>query len=490
MNKFKTAAVWIVLVVAVVFLVRQQSSHSEEKMPFSRLLADLDNEQVAAVEIDGYDITVTDSQGYRYATTGVLDPTLLEKISEQAVPVTYGSAGLSSWLVFLVPVVLLLAFLVYFVRKSRANTGNILSLRKSLHREISASESRVTFNEVGGCEEAKEALGDVIDFLKAPQRWQQAGVRLPRGILLEGPPGCGKTLLARAVAGETNAKFLLVSGSEFVEMFVGVGAARVRDLFETALKKTPSVIFIDEIDALGRRRGSGIGSSHDEREQTLNQLLVCLDGFKANDQVVVLAATNRPDVLDSALVRPGRIDRRIRVPELNEAARLDVLKIQSRGKPLNGVDLKAIAHVTDGYNGARLENLCNEAALLAVRRAKHETGPIRVTQDDFLKAMRPGATQDQRFNKLDSLMIESATQLAEPTGVARVRVRLLDAAPVEGEVVWADATFLKLRRGGAESDLIVAKRQIQQLEVLDGTDSAVLDDLQIDKWAMRPTTTV
>lgn len=490
MNRFKTAAVWLGLVLAAVFLVWQQSGQPKETMPFSRFTVDLDDQHVAAVEVRGYEITVTDIQGMRYTTSGVLDPALLEKLADQGVPVTYGSGGLSSWIVFLIPVVLLLAFLVYFAKKSRANPGNILSLRKSPHREISPSESRVTFADVGGCDEAKEVLGDVIDFLKAPARWQQAGVRLPRGILLEGPPGCGKTLLARAVAGETQAKFFLISGSEFVEMFVGVGAARVRDLFETAIKKAPSVVFIDEIDALGRRRGSGIGSSHDEREQTLNQLLVCLDGFKPNDQVVVLAATNRPDVLDFALVRPGRIDRRIRVPELSDPARLDVLRIQTRGKPLDGINLEEIARVTAGYSGARLENLCNEAALLAVRRSKHEPGrPIRITQDDFLRAMRSGTAQDQRFNKLDSLMIESAAQLAEPTGRARVRIRLLDASPLDGDVVWADATFVKIRPGGGEPDLIVAKRQIQQLQVLEGTDSAVLEDLQIDNWAMRPSTT-
>jgi len=489
-NKSKTAAVWLGLIVVAVFLVWHQSSQRKETMPFSRFTADLDNQHVAAVEVYGYEITVTDIQGTRYTTNGVLDASLLEKLSDQAVPVTYGSSGLFSWIVFLIPVVLLLAFLVYFVRKSRANAGNILSLRKSPHREISTSESRVTFADVGGCDEAKETLKDVIDFLKAPQRWQQAGVRLPRGILLEGPPGCGKTLLARAVAGETHARFFLISGSEFVEMFVGVGAARVRDLFETAIKKAPSVIFIDEIDALGRRRGSGIGSSHDEREQTLNQLLVCLDGFKQNDQVVVLAATNRPDVLDPALVRPGRIDRRIRVPELSEPARLDVLRIQTRGKPLHGVDLDEVARVTAGYSGARLENLCNEAALLAVRRSRHDPGgAIRITHDDFGRAMRGGADRDQRFNKLDSLMIESAAQLAEPTGRAHVRICLLDGSPVEGDVVWADATFLKIRRGDGKADLIVAKRQIQQLEVLEGTECTSLDDLQIDNWAMRPSTT-
>lgn len=493
MKKTKTAAVWGVLIVAVaVLLWQQQPSEPHITLPFSQLLSDLDANNIASLDISGTQIAVTDRLGSRYATSGLLEPELLEKLFDHGVAVNYGTAGgwgLSSWIGFLIPIVLLLAFLLYFLNKSRANSVNILSLRRSPHREVSATDTRVTFADVGGCEDAKAALTDIIDFLRAPQPWLQAGVRLPRGVLLEGPPGCGKTLLARAVAGETNAKFFLVSGSEFVEMFVGVGAARVRDLFETAIKKAPSVVFIDEIDALGRRRGSGIGSSHDEREQTLNQLLVCLDGFKQNDQVVVLCATNRPDVLDPALVRPGRIDRRVRVPELSAAAREEVLKIQTRGKPVHGVDLKEVAQLTEGFNGARLENLCNEAAVLAVRRSKHEAGSaIRITRDDFIRAMRPVVTQDRRFNKLDSLMIESATQLAEPTGTVRVRLCLTDSAPIEGDVVWADATFLKIRRL-EEPDRIVAKRQVQQLEVLEGTDSELLEELQMDKWAMRPSAT-
>jgi len=394
--------------------------------------------------------------------------------------------SMTAWIVFLIPVVLLLGFLLYFLRKSRGGVGNIMSLRRSLHREISAADSRVTFADVGGCEEAKELLGDVIDYLKAPERWRHAGARLPRGILLEGPPGCGKTLIARAVAGETNAKVFLVAGSEFVEMFVGVGAARVRDLFDTAIKKAPSVIFIDELDALGRRRGSGVGSSHDEREQTLNQLLVCLDGFKPNDRVVVLAATNRPDVLDQALVRPGRIDRRIRVPQLNEPARVEVLKIHTRGKPLDGVDLQEIAHLVTDFNGAQLENLSNEAALLAVRRSRQQgDATVRITHGDFVRAMQTGLVHDQRFNKLDSILIESASQLAEPTGKARVRLRLLDTSSVEGDVVWADSAFLKIRPANGESDQIIAKRQVLRLEVLGGADPAHMDDLQIDSWALR-----
>jgi cell division protease FtsH len=490
MKKPQTLVVWVVLIVAVFLLLWLRQSQAPLTVPFTQFLSDLDEQKIAAVELDGNDMIITTRDGSLYQTSGLLDGALVERLSEQGVRVTFDTGEISTWIAFLIPVILLVGFLLYFVRKAQGNTGNILSLRKSPHREISPAESRTTFADVGGCEEAKELLGDVIDFLKAPERWLNAGVRLPRGILLEGPPGCGKTLLARAVAGETNAKFFLVSGSEFVEMFVGVGAARVRDLFETAIKKAPSVIFIDEIDALGRRRGSGIGSSHDEREQTLNQLLVCLDGFKRNDKVVVLAATNRPDVLDPALVRPGRIDRRIRVPELNESARADVLRIQTRGKPLDGLDLQEIARMTAGFSGARLENLCNEAALLALRRSRHDGGNgVKITRDDFAQAMRPGLGQDQRFNKLDSLIIESATQLAEPTGTARVRLLLSDAPPVEGEVVWADSAFVKIRRSGGEPDLMVAKRQIQQLEVLDGTDSALAEELQIDGWAMKPSAT-
>jgi len=488
-KKLNTAFVWALLLVLVMFFAWNRQSDNPA-VPFAQFLADVAEEKVAGIVTDGKTLTVTTRQGELYTTRGVLDAAIFEKLSEQGVVVNYETSALTGWISFLIPVVLLLAFLVYFLRKSQAKTTNILSLRRSPHREISEADSQVTFADVGGCENAKEELGDVIDFLKAPQRWLDAGVRLPRGVLLEGPPGCGKTLLARAVAGETNAKFFLVSGSEFVEMFVGVGAARVRDLFETAVKKAPSVVFIDELDAVGRRRGSGIGSSHDEREQTLNQLLVCLDGFKRNDRVVVLAATNRPDVLDTALVRPGRIDRRIRVPELNEAARVEVLKIQTRGKPIDSVDLQEIARLAAGFSGARLENLCNEAALLAVRRSKREANSVRITREDFVRAMGTELGQDQRFNKLDSLLIESATQLAEPTGTARVRLSLLDGTTVQGDVVWADAAFLKIRNSNGDPDLVVAKRQVQQLEVLPGTDAAALDELQVDRWAMRSSETV
>lgn len=362
--------------------------------------------------------------------------------------------------------------------------GGIQAFSRSRAKLISES-SQVTFADVGGCREAKTLLRDVVDFLNDSRRWVDAGVRLPRGVLLEGPPGCGKTLLARAVAGETKAKFYLVSASEFVEMFVGVGAARVRDMFETAVKDAPAVIFIDELDAVGRRRGSGIGSGHDEREQTLNQLLVCLDGFQANDRVVVLAATNRPDILDKALLRSGRIDRRIKIPELTREEQLEILEIHTRDKPLSQeMRLESLAGLIDGYNGSQLENLANEAALLAVRRSGDDGAPPRIRQDDFLQALRPLQLQRQLFDKLDAVLVESATQLAEPTGRAVVRLTLRDRSIVEGEVLWADATFVKVHCDGSAT--IVSKAQIQKVEALRGTELAGSEDVATDPWGREP----
>ncbi|HSG71445.1 MAG TPA: AAA family ATPase, partial [Planctomycetaceae bacterium] len=346
--------------------------------------------------------------------------------------------------------------------------------------------TKVTFDDVGGCAEAKEELGDVIDFLRNPERWRKAGVRLPRGILLEGPPGCGKTLLARAVAGEASAKFFLASASEFVEMFVGVGAARVRDMFEQALKEAPAIVFIDELDAVGRRRGSGIGAANDEREQTLNQLLVCLDGFEPNDQVVVLAATNRADILDKALVRPGRFDRRLAIPMPSHEDRIGILKIHCEPIPLSpDVSLDALARKTEGLNGAQIENLVNEAAMLAVRRARYENQDhTEILMRDFDTVLTKKKEAGLLFDQLDSVLIESVTQLAEPTGRAVVRIRLIDGTEMEGEVAWMDAAMVKLKSSSG-GDLIVAKNQIAKIEALEGTEQARLDDLKPDTWLSR-----
>jgi cell division protease FtsH len=492
-RKLTTFLVWAGIVTAlVVFFVLQNDSKPASRVTFETFRRNAEGGFVEEVWIDGNEITVRAANGGgRYATLGVLDSKLEQTLSKYGAVVHRGKEeGAFSSLGWWALVLAVVAAALFFLRKMGVRSGNagIFSMRKSRARLISNSP-KVTFADVGGCQEAKELLGDVLDFLRNPQRWLQAGTRLPRGVLLEGPPGCGKTLLARAVAGETNARFYLVSACEFVEMFVGVGAARVRDMFETAAKSAPAVIFIDELDSLGRRRGSGIGSGHDEREQTLNQLLVCLDGFHANDRVVVLAATNRPDVLDSALLRPGRFDRRIRVPELGRQTRLEVLRIHTRNKKLAAdVSLDELAGQTEGFNGAQLENLANEAALLAVRRHRSLDGqPVVIGRDDFRRALQPAAEQSQRFDKLDAVLIESAAQVAEPTGKAVVRLTLADGATVEGAVVWVDATFIKLRAGGG--DVVVAKDRVSKLEALAGTEIARSQDILPDAWAHRPTET-
>ena len=366
-----------------------------------------------------------------------------------------------------------------------AKTG-VFSLGKSRARLLTVS-TNVTFDDVGGCQDAKEQLGDVIDFLGDCKRWTDAGARLPRGILLEGPPGCGKTLLARAVAGETEASFYIVSASEFVELFVGVGAARVRDMFETAAKNAPAVIFVDELDAVGRRRGSGIGAGHDEREQTLNQLLVSLDGFEKDDRVVVIAATNRSDILDPALLRPGRFDRRIRVPQLSYDARVQTLRIHTRDKSLtDDVSLEDLAEQTEGLSGAQLESIANEATLLAVRRAgQNNEKKVRLLREDFSRAINSTRSETERFDKLDTLLIESATQMARPTGKAIARISRRDASDIIGEIVWADAAFIKVRDLEDDTESLTSKHQIVSIEALDGTEVATDADVLPDRWSIE-----
>jgi cell division protease FtsH len=425
----------------------------------------------------------------RYETFGDVTEDLTTKLWGQGVKVSWGEKSKTSnvLLIYILGfVAVIVILLLLFKRAGKNMMGGAMSFGKTTAKLISET-TKTSFADVGGCAEAKTQLADVIDFLKNPKPWVDAGVRLPRGILLEGPPGCGKTLLARAVAGETKAKFYLVSASEFVEMFVGVGAARVRDLFETAAKSPPAVIFIDELDAVGRRRGSGIGGGHDEREHTLNQLLVSIDGFEQGDRVVVIAATNRPDILDQALVRPGRFDRRIKIPPLGREERIDTLVIHTKNKQLAGdVSLAEMADRTDGFNGSELENLANEAAMLAVRRAcRQDGGSPAVRRADMLEAIRPIEANRRQFTKLDAVLIESATQLSEPAGKAIVRLALADGTVTAGEVIWADASFVKLRGAGDNGDSIIPKRQIRRIEVLDGTESVDRGDLATDVWAGR-----
>ncbi len=315
--------------------------------------------------------------GEAFKTQGLLTDKLLEKLYDSGAEVSFvkdEESGiwiqiLTTWL----PLGILVIFFIMFMRQLQSGSGKAMAFGKSRARLMSDSGNKITFKDVAGVEEAKEELQEIVEFLKSPKRFTKLGGRIPKGVLLMGPPGTGKTLLAKAIAGEAGVPFFSISGSEFVEMFVGVGASRVRDLFEQGKKHAPCIIFIDEIDAVGRQRGAGLGGGHDEREQTLNQLLVEMDGFEANDGLILIAATNRPDVLDPALLRPGRFDRRVVVPRPDVKGRYEILKVHARKLPLDPeVDLELIARGTPGFSGADLANLANEAALLAARNNRKQ----------------------------------------------------------------------------------------------------------------------
>ncbi|MBA3379274.1 MAG: ATP-dependent zinc metalloprotease FtsH, partial [Chloroflexia bacterium] len=306
-------------------------------------------------------------------------------VSADAVPIEVERA--SRWgavigiLTFLLPLVLIVGLLIFLMRQSQGSNSQAMSFGKSRARLFSSNRPTVTFADVAGVDEAKEELAEVVEFLKYPEKFASLGARIPRGVLLVGPPGTGKTLLSRAVAGEAGVPFFSISGSEFVEMFVGVGASRVRDLFEQAKKSSPCIVFVDEIDAVGRQRGAGLGGSHDEREQTLNQFLVEMDGFDSSINVIVIAATNRPDVLDPALLRPGRFDRQVVLDRPDIQGRRSILDVHTRGKPMEeNVSIESLARLTSGFSGADLENLVNEAAILAARRNKKSVGRGELTE--------------------------------------------------------------------------------------------------------------
>jgi len=475
-SRFKTALLWTLCVALFVLAYQLSNPAPPPRAQYAAFAADVAaGDAIAAVRIDRNEIRVRRWDGREYATLGVVDGELLQRLSDQGVEIAWGPAPrpFRKLLVVGGPIVLVLALFVYLLKKAQGQTMNALSMRKTTARRIEEKDG-VTFADVGGCGEAKEHLRDLIDFLEHPARWVDAGVRLPRGVLLEGRPGCGKTLLARAVAGESKASFYLVSASEFVEMFVGVGAARVRDTFATASKNAPAVIFIDELDAVGRRRGSGIGAANDEREHTLNQLLVCMDGFEAQDRVVVIAATNRSDVLDPALLRPGRFDRRIRIDALSTSQRREVLEIHTRRMQLGeDVDLGDVAAETANLSGAELESLVNEAGLRAVRRMRAgDAAQAVLRRADFTEARERSADESHRFDCVDALLVESTTQLAQPTGKARVRLTLAEGALVEGELLWADASLLKLRGDRPNESVLVPKHQVRTIEALDGTEWA------------------
>ncbi len=418
-NSIKTLATWLIIGVICVILISSILDSSNNKLAYSELVAKIESGDVKEIEIasDGSkaDVKLKDENLIKQVNIPSIDnlmDTLQDSMKTGSIKVTEKSESVWMFILSLLTPfgILIIFFIFWFLFMNSGNQANggskTMSFGKSRARMLGPTDkNKVTFDDVAGVDEEKEELEEIVEFLRNPKKFTDMGARIPKGVLLVGSPGTGKTLLAKAVAGEANVPFFIISGSDFVEMFVGVGASRVRDLFEEAKKKAPCIIFIDEIDAVGRQRGAGLGGGHDEREQTLNQLLVEMDGFSANEGVIVLAATNRPDVLDKALLRPGRFDRQIVVSSPDVKAREQILEVHSRKKKLaDDIDLRTIAKNTSGFSGADLENVLNEAALLAARRNLKEIGMTEIEDAMVKVTMGPEKRTRVRSDKEQKLV--------------------------------------------------------------------------------------
>ena len=414
-NGIKTLAVWLIIGVILIVGVTAIYDNSDRKFTYSELVSKIDAGQVSTIDInaDGYSAMVEFNDGTSQKKVNIPDlKSFMDNVQEpmKEGKITVEQESQSVWVTIfsvIAPLGLLIIFLIFwFISMGGRQSGNkTMSFGKSRARVVNQDDkNKITFNDVAGVDEEKQELQEIVDFLKNPKKFTDMGARIPKGVLLVGHPGTGKTLLAKAVAGEAGVPFFIISGSDFVEMFVGVGASRVRDLFEQAKKNAPCIIFIDEIDAVGRQRGAGLGGGHDEREQTLNQLLVEMDGFALNEGVIVMAATNRPDVLDKALLRPGRFDRQIVVSQPDVKAREQILEVHARKKRLSAdVDLRIIAKNTSGFSGADLENVLNEAALLAARNNETEI-TMKNVEDAMVKVTmgpeKKSRVRSEKENKL------------------------------------------------------------------------------------------
>lgn len=443
MGMGKNFFIWLAVFVALSFAANLWSGNTvsagAEQLAFSEFMDKVENKQISEVTISGASISGKSVSGARFYTYAPYDPTMVENLRKHDVKVTAlpeDNTSNNLWGIFVswFPMLLLIGVWVFFMRQANSGNNKAMSFGKSRARLVENTK-KVTFADVAGADEAKQELEEVVDFLKDPAKFQRLGGKIPKGVLMVGPPGTGKTLLAKAVAGEADVPFFSISGSDFVEMFVGVGASRVRDMFAQAKKNAPCLLFIDEIDAVGRHRGAGLGGGNDEREQTLNQLLVEMDGFEDKENVILIAATNRPDVLDPALLRPGRFDRQVTVTNPDKKGREEILKVHVKKVPLaKDVNLSVIARGTPGFSGADLANLVNEAALLAARKNK-----TKVTSKDFdeakdkvlMGAERKSMAMDENEKKLTafheaghaicSLFVEETDPIHKATIIPRGR---------------------------------------------------------------------
>jgi len=472
-QSYKTVLLWVVLLLMFVAFYQMFSvqGRNVKRLDFSDFIAKVEAGEVKEVVIKDHTYSGTFRDNSEYETTGPFDPmaTMLERFTKNGIRVRYEKPDQNSfWVTVLVqylPLVFLFLLFFFFMRQLQSGGGKAMSFGKSKAKLMTERHNKVTFADVAGIDESKDELEEIIAFLKDPKKFTRLGGRIPKGVLLMGPPGTGKTLLARAVAGEAGVPFFSISGSDFVEMFVGVGASRVRDLFEQGKKNAPCIIFIDEIDAVGRHRGAGLGGGHDEREQTLNQLLVEMDGFESNEGVILIAATNRPDVLDPALLRPGRFDRRIVVPRPDLNGRMGILKVHTKRVPLDGhVDLTQIARGTPGFSGADIENLVNEAALYAARRNKE-----KVSLDDFEFAKDKVLMGTERRSMIISDREKKSTAVHE-SGHALVARILPGTDPVHKVTIIPRGRALGLTQQLPEEDRLNINQEyaLNQIAILMG----------------------
>ena len=430
----KNLILWLVIAVVLmsVFQSFGPSESNGRKVDYSTFLQEVNNDQVREARINGREINVTKKDSNRYTTyIPVQDPKLLDNLLTKNVKVVgeppEEPSLLASIFISWFPMLLLIGVWIFFMRQMQGGGGKgAMSFGKSKARMLTEDQIKTTFADVAGCDEAKEEVAELVEYLREPSRFQKLGGKIPKGVLMVGPPGTGKTLLAKAIAGEAKVPFFTISGSDFVEMFVGVGASRVRDMFEQAKKAAPCIIFIDEIDAVGRQRGAGLGGGHDEREQTLNQLLVEMDGFEGNEGVIILAATNRADVLDPALLRPGRFDRQIRVSNPDKRARSQILKVHARNKHFApDVDFDNIAQRTPGFSGAELANVLNEAALLAVRSG-HQMITLSDVDEAIDRVIGGPAKKSRKYTEHERKLVAY-----HETGHAIIGLTLEDANQVQ-----------------------------------------------------------